>query len=236
MAAIIPSTQKRLICTQYTKIKIVSFFYKNNHYIKYAPTYIYYIIFATAMRFQEIVSITGLPGLFQLISTKSDGAIVRNIDDNTTKFVAARTHSVTALDGIEVYTNQDNVRLFEVFLIMKSNVAAAGELDTTKADNKAIKAHYTKLFPEHDQDRVYVSDMKKMIKWLAILDSKGLLTPAEPEAAAAIETVAPAVEAVEEPKAKKPKAIKVAKEPTADATETAAEEKPKRTRKKASEE
>ncbi|MCX8471793.1 MAG: DUF5606 domain-containing protein, partial [Chitinophagaceae bacterium] len=127
------------------------------------------------MKFQELVSISGMPGLYQLVATKSDGAIVRSIDDNTTKFVAARSHSVTALDGIEVFTTGENIRLFDVFMTMKANTASAGEFDLAKADNKAIKAHYGKLFPEFDADRVYVSDMKKMIKWCGILDAKGLL-------------------------------------------------------------
>ncbi|QLH45869.1 MAG: DUF5606 domain-containing protein [Bacteroidota bacterium] len=53
------------------------------------------------MQYRELVAISGMGGLFQLLSTKSDGAIVRNLDDNTTKFVAARSHHVTPLDSIE---------------------------------------------------------------------------------------------------------------------------------------
>jgi Domain of unknown function (DUF5606) len=188
------------------------------------------------MKFQELVSISGMQGLFQLIATKSDGAIVRSIDDNVTKFVAARAHSVTALDGIEVFTTSDNMRLFEVFMTMKSNQEAAGEFDMVKADNNAIKAHVGKLFPQYDADRVYISDMKKMIKWFTILDAKGMLVaptaeeaiaPIEEVAAPTAEAAAPTAEA-EVPKAKKAKAPK---EETTDA-----EPKPKKTTKKKTEE
>jgi hypothetical protein len=173
------------------------------------------------MKFQELVSISGMPGLYQLVATKSDGAIVRSIDDNTTKFVAARSHSVTALDGIEVFTTGENIRLFDVFMTMKANTASAGEFDLAKADNKAIKAHYGKLFPEFDADRVYVSDMKKMIKWCGILDAKGLLVSPAVEAEAA--EAAP-IEAA--------KPAKKTKAPKAEATEAEAPAKPKRTTKK----
>jgi Domain of unknown function (DUF5606) len=182
------------------------------------------------MKFQELVSITGLPGLYQLVATKSDGAIVRSIDDNTTKFVAARSHSVTALDGIEVFTTGENMRLFDVFLTMKNNTASAGEFDLSKADSKAIKEHYAKLFPEFDADKVYVSDMKKMIKWCAILDAKGLLVaPTAAQEAPATEAIANEEAPIEKPK--KEKAPKAPKAETEDAEPKAA----KTTKKKAAE-
>jgi hypothetical protein len=131
------------------------------------------------MKFREIVSINGMSGLYQLLTTKSDGAIVKNIEEGSTKFVAARKHTVTALDGIEVFTTNENMRLFDVFLEMKNNEAAAGELVLAKADNKAMTAYFGKLFPEFDKDRVYVSDMKKMVKWFRILNAKDILIKEE---------------------------------------------------------
>jgi Domain of unknown function (DUF5606) len=180
------------------------------------------------MKFKELVSISGLGGLYQLIATKSDGAIVRSIDDNVTKFVAARAHSVTALDGIEVFTTTDNMRLFEVFMVMKSNAANAGEFDLAKADNNAIKAHLAKLFPDYDADRVYISDMKKMIKWFAIVDGRGLLVADVAAEESVVEPTADA--AVEEPKVKKEKVAKAPKAEKVAADD--AEPKPKKTAKK----
>jgi hypothetical protein len=129
--------------------------------------------------FREIVAINGKPGLYRLLATKSDGAVVRNIDDDSTVFVGARQHTVTALDGIEVYTHNDNMRLQDVLRLIRDNAKDAGEFDVAKADNKAIKAYFLKVFPEHDADRVYVSDMKKMIKWSRVLDAKGMLDETE---------------------------------------------------------
>lgn len=131
------------------------------------------------MRYNELVAISGLSGLYQLLSTKSDGAIVRNLDDNSTKFVAARSHNVTPLDSIEVYTEADNVRLWDVFLSMKKNEKALEGFDLSKADNKSLRAKFGEVFPAFDKERVYVSDMKKMMKWFGILKRMDLLQEAE---------------------------------------------------------
>lgn len=133
------------------------------------------------MKYNELVAISGLSGLFQLVSTKSDGAIVRSLEDNITKFVPARLHNVTPLDSIEVFTETDNARLHEVFMAFKENEAAAGDIDLAKADNKKLKEHFGKLFPAYDKERVYVSDMKKMIKWFAILKKHDLLQEETPD-------------------------------------------------------
>lgn len=128
------------------------------------------------MNYKDLCSISGLSGLYQLISTKSDGAIVKSLDEDQTKFVAARSHTVTPLDSVEVYTNGDNVRLFEVFMSFKNHDEKLEGFDLSKADNKAIKQKFTELFSDWDQDKVYVSDMKKMIKWYGILKRLDLLT------------------------------------------------------------
>lgn len=184
------------------------------------------------MDYREIVSVTGIGGLFQLMATKSDGAIVKDLADKTTRFIPARLHNVTPLESIEVYTTGDNVRLHEVFEKMKENENVALP-DPKKADNNTIKAYFKQVFPEFDDERVYVSDMKKMLKWYEILKKNELLnfdfykqqeesdseTPA-PEAAA--ETAEAGTE--EKPKKRSKKA--------ADTDSETEEEKPKKTARK----
>src|SRR3954470_748270 len=111
------------------------------------------------MEYAKIVAVTGLPGLFELVSSKSDGAIVKSLDDNSTKFVSSRIHQFSHLESIEVYTVKDNVNLVDVLSAMKSSTEP---LPDAKADNKALKAYFEKVFPELDFERVYASDMKKM--------------------------------------------------------------------------
>jgi len=131
------------------------------------------------MNFSDLVSISGLSGLYQLIGTKADGAIVKNFDDDKTLFVSARKHEVTPLDSIEVYTQTDNVALREVFQSFKKNEGEVKEVAVHKQGNKVIQETFGKLFPDYDKSRVYASDMKKMLKWYGILKKLELLDSLE---------------------------------------------------------
>lgn len=127
------------------------------------------------MEYREIVAVTGIGGLFQLLTTKSDGAIVRNLTDKSTKFIPARVHNVTPIESIEIYTTDENVRLHVVLQAIKDNEASTAIIDHKKADNNAIKNYFKTVFPALDEDRVYVSDMKKMLKWYELLKANDLL-------------------------------------------------------------
>ena len=133
------------------------------------------------MEYREIVAVTGLGGLFHLLTTKSDGAIVRNLDDKSTKFISARLHNVTPIETIEVYTTGENVRLQEVFKKMLENEDATTPVDPKASDNNSIKAYFKSILPEFDEERVYVSDMKKMLKWYKLLKANDLLKFEEPK-------------------------------------------------------
>lgn len=117
------------------------------------------------MEYNKLISVTGFSGLFELVSSKSDGAIVKSLDDNSTKFVSNRVHQFSHLESIEVYTTDENVNLSEVFKAMHAD---GGELPSEK-DNKAIKQYFEKVFPAMDFERVYASDMKKMVRWFGVI-------------------------------------------------------------------
>jgi len=117
------------------------------------------------MENSKLISITGLPGLFEMIGSKTDGAIVRSLDDKTTKFVSSRVHNFSHLESIEVYTVRENVNLVEVFQAMEKSK----EKLPAENDAKAVKTYFEKVYADMDFDRVYASDMKKMVKWFNIL-------------------------------------------------------------------
>lgn len=123
------------------------------------------------MEYNRLVAVTGLGGLFELVSSKSDGGVVRSLEDNSKKFVSSRIHNFSHLETIEVYTVKDNVNLAEVFLAMKSSTEP---LPDAKADNKTLQAYFEKVYPEMDFERVYSSDMKKMIKWFEIIQKNNI--------------------------------------------------------------
>jgi len=133
------------------------------------------------MEYNKIIAVTGMPGLYELLSSKADGAIVRALDDKTTRFVASRSHNFSHLESIEVYTVRDNVNLVD---ILKAMEASPEKLPDEK-DNAALKAYFTKVYPDLDFDRVYSSDLKKMVKWFSVLRTNEieikLTEPAEEE-------------------------------------------------------
>ncbi|MBK8087652.1 MAG: DUF5606 domain-containing protein [Chitinophagaceae bacterium] len=182
------------------------------------------------MEYGKLIAVTGMPGLYELVSSKTDGAIVRSLDDNSTKFASTRQHQFSHLESIEVYTVRDNVNLTD---ILKAMETVGGKLPDEK-DAKAIKAYFEKVYPDLDFERVYTSDMKKMVKWFSIIKAKDIeikLTEQPEEEVSEVEEKA-------EPVKKKVKAEPVAEEkPVKKAAQpkAAKKEEPK-TEKKAAEE
>jgi hypothetical protein len=119
------------------------------------------------MEYGKIISVTGMPGLYELLSSKNDGAIVRSLDDKSTKFVSSRIHNFSHLESIEIYTVRDNVNLVEVFQAMDKS---SDKIPDGK-DAGALKKYFESVYPDIDFERVYTSDLKKMAKWLQVLKS-----------------------------------------------------------------
>ena len=123
------------------------------------------------MEYSKIISVTGLGGLYELVASKADGAVVRSLDDNTTKFVSSRVHNFTHLESIEVFTVNENTNLADVFTAIKSSEEKKPDV---KGDGKELKAYFEKVYPDLDFERVYASDMKKMLKWYEILTANNI--------------------------------------------------------------
>ena len=117
------------------------------------------------MEYTKLVAVSGLPGLFELINSKTDGAIVRSLEDKSTRFVSSRIHNFSHLESIEIYTIRENVNMVELFQAMEKD---GGTLPDEK-DPEAVRKYFQKVYPEMDFDRVYASDMKKMVKWFDVL-------------------------------------------------------------------
>ncbi|MBO9570855.1 MAG: DUF5606 domain-containing protein [Chitinophagaceae bacterium] len=117
------------------------------------------------MEYGKIIAVTGMPGLFELLNSKNDGAIVRSLDDKSTKFVSSRVHNFSHLESIEVFTVRDNVNLVEIFNAMEKE---GGKVPDGK-DAAVLKKYFEKVYGDLDFERVYNSDLKKMAKWFEIL-------------------------------------------------------------------
>jgi predicted glycoside hydrolase/deacetylase ChbG (UPF0249 family) len=122
------------------------------------------------MEYTKLISVSGLPGLFELVGSKTDGAIAKSLLDQQTRFISSRQHQFSHLESIEVYTTHENVNLAEVFLAMKKSAEA---LPNDK-DDKAVKQYFEKAYPAIDFGRVYASDLKKMVKWFKIISDNNI--------------------------------------------------------------
>ncbi len=122
------------------------------------------------MEYNKLISVTGFSGLFELVSSKNDGAILKSLEDNTTKFISNRQHQFSHLESIEVYTNDENVNLSEIFKAMDASAVAL----PSEKDNKAVRAYFEQVYPNMDFERVYNSDMKKMVRWFAVIKKNNI--------------------------------------------------------------
>ncbi|MBM3414670.1 MAG: hypothetical protein FJY16_07035 [Bacteroidetes bacterium] len=122
------------------------------------------------MDYNQLVAVSGLPGLFELVSSKADGGIVRSLEDGSTRFVSTRIHQFSHLESIEIYTIRENVNLLDVFKAMEK---ATQDLPAEK-DADAVKSYFKQVFPDMDFERVYDSDRRKMVKWFTQLKSANI--------------------------------------------------------------
>ena len=140
-----------------------------------------------------------------MLSSKSDGAIVRSLDDKTTRFVSSRIHNFSHLESIEVYTVRDNVNLVDILKAMEVSTAKLPD----EKDAAALKNYFVKVYPDLDFSRVYSSDLKKMVKWFQVLKANNieikLTEPEEEEVKEVSEEVTPVEVKVPAAKAEKKK-------------------------------
>lgn len=120
------------------------------------------------MRIREIVAISGMGGLFKVEGQKVNGLIVTSLSEGWTKFVSNRQNMFSPLDNISIYTDTDNIELADAFLVVESKKEEFPAPDPS-ADGATLRNWFLNILPNHDQEKVYISDIKKIIKWYFIL-------------------------------------------------------------------
>lgn len=127
------------------------------------------------MEYRQVVAITGMPGLYQLVSAQNNGAIVKNLESKDVRFVSARKHQLTPIDSIEIYTFSDNIRLEEVFVKIRDGFDDKALDANQKNDKNHFATLFSEVLPDYDRDRVYASDIKKVFRWYELLKNNDLL-------------------------------------------------------------
>ncbi|HNP32759.1 MAG TPA: DUF5606 domain-containing protein [Flavobacterium sp.] len=157
------------------------------------------------MNVEKILAIAGKPGLFELKIQTRSGFLAESLLDGKKITVGLRSN-VSLLSEISMYTYSEEKPLVE---IMRAIAVKENEGPTSvshKDDNAKLITYFREILPDYDEDRVYASDIKKLLNWYNILQSKGLVSKEEPKVENAEEVkekVVEEVKAKKEPKAKK---------------------------------
>lgn len=125
------------------------------------------------MELKDILAIGGKPGLYKFISQAKNGIIVEGLQDKK-RSPAYATDKVSALDDIAVFTEEEEVSLAEVFVNIFKKME--GEIAIShKSDSSELKDFFSDVLPGYDRERVYVSDIKKIIAWYNFLHELGMV-------------------------------------------------------------
>ena len=138
------------------------------------------------MEFKDILAISSMPGLYQSLGERPDGLLVQRLGEEKVRFVSNRIHVFSPLDKIGIYVTdveEDNVALDKVMRsILQAETEQNLSLPTSKkASNKELRTFLRTILPNFDEERVYVSDIKKLIKWYLIVKELAADALNEPE-------------------------------------------------------
>jgi len=125
-----------------------------------------------------ILSISGQPGLFKLVAETKNSIIVESLITGK-RMPAYSTSKISSLSDISIFTQTGEILLTDLF----RKIIESGKTISSKASSNEIKAFFAEVLPDYDQDRVYVSDMKKVLQWYQLLSEQNLLVETEEEKA-----------------------------------------------------
>ncbi len=131
------------------------------------------------MSLDKILAISGKPGLYELKTQTRNGFLAESLLDGKRLSVSIR-HNVSVLSEIAIYTFTEEVPLREIFRKIQEKENGEQAISHKESKNK-LEAYFSEVLPDYDEDRVYASDMKKVIQWYNILQSKGITDFSEPE-------------------------------------------------------
>lgn len=126
-----------------------------------------------------ILSVSGHSGLFKLVAEAKNNIVVESLDTNK-RMPVYSTAKVSSLEDIAIFTENEDMPLKDVFKAI-SNLENGGAAISVKSTDKELKAYFQKVLPEYDKDRVYVSDIRKVLLWYNALHEKNLLDFSEPD-------------------------------------------------------
>jgi hypothetical protein len=129
------------------------------------------------MDLSGIISIAGMSGLYKVIAQSKNGIIVESLLDKK-RMPAFATHRVSALEDVSIYSTGEDVPLKDVFQKIYDAEKGGACIDHKQGDAE-LKKYFKSVFAEYDEERVYASDIKKVLMWYNVLQKEGLLDKQE---------------------------------------------------------
>ncbi len=131
------------------------------------------------IKLKDILSISGKGGLYKFIAQARNGVVVESMDDQK-RHVAAATARVSSLEDIAIFTQEEEVPLADIFMKIYEKTDGKESI-SHKASGDELKSSFEELVPDYDDERVYVSDIKKVFQWYNQLHACDMLEVIESE-------------------------------------------------------
>ena len=125
------------------------------------------------MNLEKLLSISGKPGLYELMTQTRDGLVAKSLIDGKKIAISAR-HNVSLLSEIAIYTLSEELPLKQVFQKI-SDKENGGEAINHKLSKDQLEEYFFDVLPDYDEDKVYASDIKKILQWYNLLQKQGLV-------------------------------------------------------------
>lgn len=126
------------------------------------------------MKLEKYIAVSGLPGIYELVATRNNGLVVSDLDTGKTRFCTMRKHQFTPMGSVAIYTYGDAVEITKVFQTMVENQEETPVPSPSSAAPELF-TYFDTILPDFDRDRVFISDIKKIIKWFNFLKERNLL-------------------------------------------------------------
>jgi hypothetical protein len=126
------------------------------------------------MNLEALVAVSGMQGLYKVVGNRSNGLIIEDLDTGKRKFAPARVHQFSPLESISIYTYQDATPLKDIFAKMKATRDTNPPVPFN-APNDELADYFRSIVNDYDEDKVKISDIKKVIRWFEFLNDRKLL-------------------------------------------------------------
>jgi hypothetical protein len=132
------------------------------------------------MRLKDLVVVTGFPGVQKVAANRNNGMLIEDLDSGKVRFAPIRKHQFSPLETISVFVEgeDDSVEIRQVFQSMYDKLADT-PVPTDAAKSEVLRDYFGIVLPNHDRDRVHISDIKKIVKWFHFLHERGYMTMEE---------------------------------------------------------